>query len=483
MINSPRITLQGSQEKILHTLFGSHASGHERAAIVLFRRLYRPVQDLPDSDRYIALEVIPFEESWITESSPVHVRFDLKYLRDIFRRCKEDGLVFGFVHNHPTGFPDFSQTDEENEGTLLKALTNRNGMDIHFVAMIWANGKWIARVRYGMTPDIAVPVRHTLVLGSALTMYGYDESEVDDDGMQARQAAAFGQPFVDVLRSLRIGVVGGGGTGSPTVTLLGRAGVGELVVIDRDTLEKSNLNRVRGAGMRDVKRNKARILQDYISSLELPIKIAAIESLIDEDPYAIDALSSCDVIFGCTDDQIGREILNTALYVYAQAYIDVGLGGKVITDDDGHATLRYHYGRISMILPESGECLFCQDVIKPAWIAHQYALRSNPDMSKEEARNKYLEGGGEQAPGVGPFTSAVADYGVANLFDLIRPFRKLPTNVRRDMYTVDFVKMDIRSKQHKNDLDCPYCQKKEYLYLNEKYRLNRPALGRPNVAL
>jgi molybdopterin/thiamine biosynthesis adenylyltransferase len=322
-----------------------------------------------------------------------------------------------------------------------------------------------------------------LVLGQPLKMFGYDETTVGDEELTARHAAAFGQPFVDKLTSLRVGVVGAGGTGSPTIMLLARAGVGELVVVDNDRLERSNLNRVRGAGVPDVGKNKARILQDAITSLKLPTKVAAFESLVDQDPIAVDALSSCDVVFGCTDDQIGREVLNTALYVHAQPYIDVGLGGQVTVDGEGQPYLRYHYGRISTILPESGECLFCQGVIKDVWIRHQYALRENPELAATEARERYLEGGGEQAPGVGPFTSAVADYGVATLFDLIKPFRKFPGELRRDHFKVDFVKMEMRSNQERNDVDCVYCRRKEYLVLREKYRLNRPMLGKPNVSL
>jgi hypothetical protein len=482
-MNLPRITFLGSQEDQLRTHLDSHPAGHERAAVVLFRRLRRAVDGLSSSDRYLAIEVFPFEEAWITSSSSSHVRFELKYLRDLFRRCEEEFLVFGFVHNHPTGFPDFSDTDEENERTLLDALTNRNGSDIHFVAMLWTNGNWKARVRYGEAPGAAEPVRHVLVLSRPLKMFGYAESIVGDEDLLARQAAAFGQPFVDKLRSLRIGIVGAGGTGSPTITLLARAGASELVVVDHDKLERSNLNRVRGAGVDDVNKNKARILQDFIKSLRLPTKVAAFESLVDEDPMAIDALSSCDVVFGCTDDQIGREVLNTALYVYAQPYIDVGLGGQISGDKEGHPYLRYHYGRVSTILPEIGECLFCQEVLRDVWIRHQYALRQNPDMAAAEARDRYLEGGGEQAPGVGPFTSAVADYGVATLFDLLRPFRRFPAELRQDLFRIDFVKMELRSNEEKNDAECVYCRQKEYLLLREKYRLNRPKLGKPNVAV
>lgn len=482
-MNKPRIVLLGSQEDHLRNYLDTHPDGHERAAVVLFRRLTHSVTGLADSDRYIATNVIIFDETWITSSSGSHIDFELKYLRELFRQCEEESLVFGFIHNHPSGFPDFSEIDDDNECTLLKALANRNGTDVHFVAMLLTNNEWKARVRHGRTPKIALDVRHILVHGKPVQLYEYHKTEFTDQDMSARHAAAFGQPFVDKLSSLRVGVVGAGGTGSPTIMLLARAGVGELVVIDNDKLEKSNLNRVRGAGFNDVGKNKARILQKFIESLQLPTKVSVLESLIDQDPDAVDALSTCDVIFGCTDDQIGREVLNTALYVYAQAYIDVGLGGQISNDDHGLPYLRYHFGRVSTILPESGECLFCQGIIESERINHQYALRENPDLGEEEARERYLVGGGNQAPGVGPFTSAIADYGVATLFDLIKPFRKFPAELRSDLFTVDFVKMEFRSRAEIDNVECAYCKKREYLVMTEKYRLNRPILGKPSVTI
>jgi hypothetical protein len=305
-----------------------------------------------------------------------------------------------------------------------------------------------------------------------------DETGDTDNELFARQAAAFGRPFVNKLQSLRVAVVGAGGTGSPVVTLLARAGVGEIVVIDGDDLERSNLNRVRGARASDIGKSKAGILKSFVESLGLPVRIQAINSLVDIDPIAIDALASCDVVFGCTDDQIGREVLNSALYVYAQAYIDLGLGGQVSEDASGQPCLRYHFGRVSTILPESGECLFCQGVLRDAWIRREYALRQEPSMTEESARERYVEGSGEQAPGVGPFTSAVADYGVATLFDLVKPFRKFPPELRRDFYNIDFIRMQLRSSQETNNADCMYCRQRSYLLRPETYRLNRPALGK-----
>src|SRR5690606_19313773 len=112
----------------------------------------------------------------------------------------------------------------------------------------------------------AIPVRHTLVLAERIHLYGYRESGADHSEVQARQAAAFGRPFVDMLQSLRIGVVGCGGTGSPLATLLARSGIGELIHIDKDKLAKSNLNRVRGLTTADVGKNKATSLKGYIES-------------------------------------------------------------------------------------------------------------------------------------------------------------------------------------------------------------------------
>lgn len=482
-MNSPRITLLKSQEAALLNHLGSHPEGHERAAVVLFRRLACSVTGLDASDRYLAVKVAPFEDHWVTSSSKTHIKFELKYLRELFRECEDRSLVFGFVHNHPTNAPGFSDLDDTNETTLLKALCNRNGKDRHFVAMLWADGSWTARIRHGTAPKTSQSVRHTLVLDRPFEIYGYSSHSSAEDGATARSAAAFGRPFVEKLESLRVGVVGLGGTGSATTMQLARAGIGELVIVDGDRLDETNINRVHGAGMRDVGRKKTEVMQDAVNALNLATKVSAFETSIDQSPIAIDALSTCDVVFGCTDDQIGREVLNTAVYVYLLPLIDVGLGGQVVDDDNGQPYLRYHFGRVSTILPESGECLFCQGVIRDTWIQYEYALRQNPRMAETEARERYLEGGGEEAPGVGPFTSVIADYGVATLFDLIKPFRNFPPELRFDLFKIDFVKMEIRSHQARRDVTCPYCGHRDYLLLDQETRLNRPILGKPNVAL
>ncbi len=480
-MNQPRVVLLASQDKLLRDHFSSHVEGHERAAVVLFRRLSIATCGLPASDRYVAAAVHPFEDAWVTGSSSSHIAFETRPLREFFRQCEEESLVFGFAHNHPTGFPNFSDTDDANELTLLDAISNRNGKNVSLVGMLWTQDAWTARVRTALAPKEVVSARHVLVTDRPVRIY-QTSAAVQHDDTYARQAAAFGLPFVHTLRSLRAAVIGLGGTGSPTATLLARSGVGELVLIDPDNLELSNLNRVRGAARPDVGKNKAAILKHYITSLGLGTNVSALSSYVDS-PEGVDAVASSDIIFGCTDDQIGREVLNTTAYVYAQPYIDVGLGGQVAQDANGRPYLRYHHGRVSTVLPEAGECLFCQGVLTEQWIRRDYALRQNPQMDEVQARERYLEGGAEQAPGVGPFTSTIADFGIATLFDLVAPFRKYPDELRWDAFSVDFVKMELRSTRARNDSNCSYCGSQKFLVMQEKQRLNRPSLGTRDVAV
>lgn len=477
----PRIALLASHAREMEEFFDSHPEGHERAAILLFKRLAISIPGLDNSDRYVSVAIQLISDEWITGSSPSHIAYQLHPLRDYFRRCEDEGLVFGFAHSHPTGYPEFSEVDEQNERTLMTALTNRNGRRVSFVSLLWTQDLWRARVRNGRHVGETTEARHVFIPDRPLRLFTNDVS-ANSDPVLTRQTAAFGGLFVNKTRSMRVGLVGVGGTGSPTASLLARAGVGELVFVDPDTLEASNLNRVRGARYEDVGKSKATVIANFINSLGLGTQAIGISARVDS-AEGVDAISSCDLVFGCTDDQIGREVITTACYSYAQVLIDLGLGGQIDQRADGTPYLRYHHGRISTILPEAGECLFCQGVLTEASIRSEYARLADPGMSPEQERERYLVGAGAQAPGVAPFTSMTADIGVATLFDLIAPYRKFSEELRWDLFTIDFVRMSFQSPQVRGNADCVYCGEKAFLPGSETCRLNRPALGARDAAL
>lgn len=477
-----RLTILASHEEKLRSWLTGHPDGHERGALVLFRKFDRPVEGLPLSIRFVAVDVVQMDEDWILDSSPVHLRINLRKMTEIYLRCENEKLEVGFAHNHPNGCLEFSSKDDVNETNILRGLSGCNGLDTFLVSLLFAEGKWKARVRRGTSPRDLEAVRHVAILGSGLDVH-IEAGCLSTSEVWNRQEAAFGKPFNAKLQSLRVLVLGGGGTGSGVATVAARGGVGELILVDGDVLDATNQNRVRGFQAQDVGHNKAKRLAHFINGIGLPTKVISIEHFIHESPEAIDALSSVDVVIGCTDDIAGRDIINQALYYYGLVLIDTGLTGKIDVDEDGHPYLRDHRGRVSCILPEYGACLRCQGVVTEDKLKYERALKSNPMLAELDAetllREHYLVGGGEQAPGVGPFTSATADNAVATLFDLLRRFRKVPGDLRQDNVWIDFVHMTIHSNTPKSDTDCFCCGNRSILLKAEEgFRLDMPGLGR-----
>jgi len=477
-----RITIPGSIEGKLRTWLTSHPDGHERGAIVLFRKFDRPVDGLDPSRRFVAIETIKLDGDWVIDSSPIHFRLNMRKLPPLYLRCEQEGLELGFVHSHPDGAVEFSAKDDQNEQNILRGYAGCNGLGVHLVALILCSGQWYGRVRSAADRVTAIPVRHVAVLSDQIALHlagaGSESTEV-----LRRQEAAFGKPFNRKLQSLRVVVVGAGGTGSPLATLLARCGVGELVIVDGDDLEETNLNRVRGYRRRDVGQSKADTLAAYVASLGLPCSVVSIPDYVDRSPRAIDAIATADFVFGCTDDVGGRDVLGQATYYYSLGYIDVGLTGAIGADEFGEPYLRDHRGRISTILPEDGACLRCQGVVTDAKLAYERAVRARPELKDLDPetlqREYYLVGGQESAPGVGPFTSAVADLAVASFMNLLRHYRRLPTDFRQDNLWVDFVHLNFYSNLPAQDPSCFCCGSPGLLNASEGgYRLGMPSLGK-----
>ena len=485
----PRVTLLAHQDEELREWLAAHPDGHERGAILLMRRYRFESPYLEDSDRYQVMEVHPIPDAWVTSSGTDHLAFQNRHLRSFMQRCEERGFTMGFAHSHPRGCTTFSAQDESNERSMLEGLANRNGHRVSFVALVLCEGSWRGRVRYASAPDQPHPLRHVLVLSNPLRIHFDEDSCADlDPDVWARQSAAFGEPFQRKMHSLRIGVIGAGGTGSPTLTMLARSGVSELIEIDNDTLDKSNLNRVHGARMADVGRPKVDIACDFIESLGLGTRVHSEKVLMDTSTAAVDALITCDVVMGCTDDSLGRSAIDALCLRHGVLGIDMGIGGTVAVPVQGAASrdLRfYQHGRISTLLPGVAgyRCLACESVYNQEDLRAAQYKRDHPNATEADLKDVYIKGGHTSAPGVGPFTSCLSNLALIQLYDLIQGFRfrRLPAEFRPSNYNVDFVSMEARSPVAP-DQTCTLCYsvgstRPTGLLKDCGLRLGRPALG------
>ena len=205
----------------------------------------------------------------------------------------------------------------------------------------------------------------------------------------------------DVLRALKVGVVGVGGIGSLVVEQLARVGVEDLLVIDNDFIEESNLSRMFGSHAKDLGKRKVDVIAKHARALGAnkvkPIPDSAIRQRI------LMSLRDRDVIFSCVDNDRTRAILNRFSYQYLVPVIELG------TRLDGRGGLvRGAAGRI-VLIGHGLACLRCSHYLNPERIRAE----SLPEKERNDlAREGYVMGIEEPAPAVISLNTAIAGLGV-----------------------------------------------------------------------
>ena len=123
-------------------------------------------------------------------------------------------------------------------------------------------------------------------------------------------------PQVDVagqekLRDTRMLIIGAGGLGSPAAMYLAAAGVGQLVIVDHDSVELSNLQRQLLHRDADIGHNKADSAQETLSTVNPDIVVTAIPAKLAGESLDSE-IQSADVALDCTDNFTTRFEINRA---------------------------------------------------------------------------------------------------------------------------------------------------------------------------
>ena len=154
----------------------------------------------------------------------------------------------------------------------------------------------------------------------------------------------FGEDGQEKLKKARVVIAGTGGLGTPAATYLAAAGVGHIRLIDRDTVDLSNLNRQILHWGKDVGRNKIESAAEKLHALNDTIEVEPVLDTIDE-ASASRLLSDCDVVVDGTDNLETRFVLN-------RAALDLGIAFV-------HGAVYGFEGRLTTILPGKSPCLGC----------------------------------------------------------------------------------------------------------------------------
>lgn len=308
--------------------------------------------------------------------------------------CADHGLCYLAVHNHGgSDQVEFSADDlashERGYPALLDITRGGPVGALVFAKNAVAGDIWTPEGRFDLTrarilaPQIKdlVPTRRTSV-----------ESR---QPLFDRQARLFGDLGQQMLRSLKVGIVGLGGGGSLINEWLARLGVGHIVAIDPDRIELSNLPRVVGATLRDVHpwgmtwpvigqilrrrpATKVSIARRVAHQASSSVRFNAIEgNLLDERTAR--HLADADFIFLATDTIQSRLVFNALVHQYLIPGIQVGV--KVATSkgavEEIHAAAR-------PVIPGHA-CLDCYGLIPPG------RLREEGLSSDERKGQRYVQ--------------------------------------------------------------------------------------------
>lgn len=310
-----------------------------------------------------------------------------------------DGEDVMILARHVLGLPPV----ELEKGEVV-VLIGRDGMTVD---------KRPQGVRFGghlPGPDgTTVDLHAVRVVDHRLRLFIVDGDAVDQVQVFDRQIRAFGPAGQELLRHLRVGVVGAGGTGSAVAEQLIRLGVGTILTIDDDVVSEdgSNVTRIYGSMLADRGSPKVDIVKRTADRVGLDTDVIAVRGTVN-DVGTARLLRRCDVVFGCTDDNRGRVTLSRLAYWYLTPLIDMG----VQLDSDG-TTLRSIDGRITYVGP-GAPCLFCRGRI------NQTVLQAEllpADEREARIAERYAIGLPERDPAVIAYTTAVAALGVAELLN------------------------------------------------------------------
>jgi molybdopterin/thiamine biosynthesis adenylyltransferase/proteasome lid subunit RPN8/RPN11 len=333
-------------------------------------------------------------------------------------RAEETGAVAIWLHTHPRGRPTPSEHDDVVDGQLDEVFKARTGQDLYgsIVVSPSTNGfEFTGRV--GLDGRVT-SINRAWVVGPRFKLVtAFDAADKEHvPELYDRQVRAFGGDIQLVLRALRVAVVGSGGTGSAVVEQLARLGVGDLLLVDPDVVEETNLTRVYGSDPTTVGDPKAQVLARHVAMIAPSTAVESIVGRTTELSVA-KALAGCDIIFGCTDDNAGRLIVSRLSSYYMIPVIDCGV---LLSSTDG--ALIGIDGRVTVLAP-GYPCLICRNRID---LARAAAEQLDPAERRLRQDEGYAPELGRVEPAVVSYTTLVASLAVAELLERLTGYGPTP---------------------------------------------------------
>jgi hypothetical protein len=331
------------------------------------------------------------------------------FVMDCALACAELGMAYLAVHCHGDGdrvrfSPDDLASHERGYPALLDVLNGPPAGALVFATEAVAGDVWCPG-------GSRVPLDELVVADRPIRrMYEAPPPRPPQaDERYDRQARLFGDRGQDLLGRQKVGVIGAGGAGSLIVEYLARLGVGEIIAVDPERIDPSNLPRVVGSRRRDtrpwltqdglpasvrkraegLRTPKVDIAHRVARQANRTVRFVGRKADVTV-PAAAGDLVDCDYLFLAADSMQARLVFNALVHQYLIPGVQVGAKAPV---DPKSGLLLDLFTVTRPVVPGVG-CLWCNGLILPA------RLQEEATSPEQRRRQRYVDEEDVPAPSV-----------------------------------------------------------------------------------
>ncbi len=154
----------------------------------------------------------------------------------------------------------------------------------------------------------------------------------------SRQMSIVTRSEQERFKDAKITVIGCGGIGGETIEMLARMGIGELILVDKDAYDLSNLNRQTLATIKDLGLVKSEVAAEKVRLINPYVKTTTFNEHIDQTN--IDkVIADSDIVIDALDNVLTRVIVSRKAKEKGIPYI--------------HGAIHGTMGQITVFLPNS----------------------------------------------------------------------------------------------------------------------------------
>jgi len=435
---------------------------------------------------YIVTKAITLDDEITRKrySADVSLEFSKAFYASLKKnRFFEEGYRVITVHSHPfcKGNVKMSGIDDAGMRYDEEAYLKSFGENIEFLTIVF-NADMTSFDGYVVWSGKREAIDEVAIVGNGLNKMRLNQDIIGSKPETLSRTLLIPGFDYEKLSNLKIGVVGTGGLGSCMVIALVLEGFSEnsqMVLVEDDKFDASNLGRIALASFEDIGREKVLVAKDFIHWLRPERSVVAVaEKCFSQS--AQEELMDCDLIISCVDSELARLAINQFVNNFLIPLMDIG--SAVTVDEIMGQKFAAQAGQVRLYVPGSTPCLLCNMGIDSQWLNNELGkMFMNEQEKKFLGKTGYLQNlinADLPQPSVYSLNSSV----VAVAMSVLKKYL-LEEKINYDWHHVNFGEATILKSKRQSNENCPVCGKHSIPGEGRFFDVNALRVDRTNLPL